>query len=91
MEIELFEGAREKREFLEIIAGILLAANETKKWRIIYRANLNGQMFEKYIKMLTKTGLIEEDEERHLFVTTDAGVKFLENFSHLMEIMGLTG
>ncbi len=84
--MDSFSEPREKRGPFEIKTAILIAAIEgKKKWPIIYKANLNGKLFKKYVDPLEKKGFIEEDMARQLFKTTERGIEFLEAFSNLME------
>ena len=50
--------------------------NGAKKTHIVYEANLNFNIAQKYLEMLNEKGLIKH--ENGLFITTDKGKVFQE-------------
>lgn len=72
-----------KRSDLAISAAILkVALNGAKKSHIVYKANLNFQLGNKYLDRLTSSGLIRRDSLRD-FWTTDKGVEYVNYFEGL--------
>ena len=64
-----------RRNKLEISVEILNAAIDgAKKTHIVYSANLNFDVVNRYLEMLEKKGLIEQNED--LYMTTEEGKKF---------------
>lgn len=58
---------------LEILRASLEGA---KKTHIVYRANLNFEVVNRYLSLLKEKGLIEQKD--NIYVTTDKGKKFQE-------------
>ena len=74
-----------KREKLEIIRDILLAAKEKgriKPTRLLYSSNLSPQMFKEYTTLLLNKNFIEEilDKKKKFFSITDKGRDFLREY-----------
>lgn len=74
-----------KRSRYTIVSQILDICNSgATKTRIVYQANLNFQIVNPYIELLTKNGLIESKSGRIvLYKTTDKGLKLQENFRQM--------
>ena len=74
-----------KRSDLEISADVLRIAKEgAKKSHIVYRANLNFKIVQKYLTHLQETGLITYSSDDHsLFRTTSKGSEYLEQYTKL--------
>ena len=69
---------------MDICADILYAAQfGAKKSHIVYKANLNFNIFGKYLLRLLEKGLIEKSDERH-FITTQKGVQFLDKYKEFV-------
>ena len=81
----------ERRSSMEIMVNILdEARNGINKTRLVYRTNLNFIVVQKYIDFLTDKGLITTDQRPNLvYVTTEKGVRFLDEFTKLTDIMGI--
>lgn len=81
----------ERRSSMEIMVNILEEARSgINKTRLVYRTNLNFIVVQKYIDFLTEKGLIQTDQRPNLvYVTTERGVQFLNEFTKLTDIMGL--
>ena len=72
-----------RRNDLDIFADILsVARNGARKTRIVYNANLNFKIVEKYLSRLREKGLLEERERSHF--TTRKGIRFLEQYKLLV-------
>ncbi|SFM23385.1 winged helix-turn-helix domain-containing protein [Methanolobus profundi] len=66
-----------RRSRTAISVEILRAALEgAKKTHIVYRANLNFEVVNRYLSLLKEKGLIEQ--KGNLYVTTDKGKEFQE-------------
>lgn len=77
-----------KRNNHEISADILrLAMDGAKKSHIVYQANLNFKIVEKYLSYLRKSSLISGPYENKIFKTTDKGLKYLDHFEDLQKYM----
>lgn len=73
-----------RRNDLDICADILrVARTGVNKTRIVYQANLNFKIVEKYLQRLVSGGLLKETRDRR-FITTDKGFAFLEQFEALV-------
>ena len=85
LEIEATTRMARKRSEMEMAADILqVAKNGAKKSHIVYKANLNSTVVEKYLDSLKLSGLIIGPQaERHLFNTTEKGLKYLNHFEGL--------
>jgi len=78
------ESFKERRGRLEIIADVLLVAQRgAKKTQIVYKANLNFKMVEKYLPYLEGKGLIENTSRE--YTTTEKGEKFLGVYKEMEE------
>jgi predicted transcriptional regulator len=75
----------QRRSHTDIVAEILLTAcNGVKKTQIVYGANLNFKLVNRYLDQLEKTGLITKNIERTGVVkTTERGAKYLKYYSEL--------
>jgi predicted transcriptional regulator len=73
-----------RRNDLDICADILkVAKSGAKKTHIVYQANLNFTLVKKYLKRLINSGFIEDNNDGELYITTQRGFKFLEQYSKL--------
>ena len=73
-----------RRNDLDICADILQVARDgANKTGIVYRANLNFKLVEKYLERLMTSGLLRPTKQ-HRFVTTQKGVEFLRQFQTLL-------
>jgi len=79
-----------RRNDLDICAEILqIAKDGAKKTRIVYGANLNFKIVEKYLRRLIENGLLDMMDERR-FITTRKGAQFLKQYRVLVEPMNET-
>ncbi len=68
-----------RRNDLDICADILQVARAgAKKTHLVYKANLNFVLVKKYLSRLSENRLISS-ENGH-YITTEKGVKFLDNY-----------
>jgi predicted transcriptional regulator len=76
-----------RRDKTRIIVDILSEAIEpATKTRLIYLANLNFNIFQRYLEILLKKGLLK-NLQNNLYQTTERGKKFLENYRRLAELL----
>ena len=79
-----------RRNDLDICAEILqIVKDGAKKTRIVYGANLNFKIVEKYLRRLIENGLLDMMDERR-FITTRKGAQFLKQYRVLVEPMNET-
>lgn len=72
-----------KRGYIDIIADILRVAEKGSiKSHIVYGADLNFKMFERYIEEINDSGLIRRNRDGK-FETTEKGLKFLKRYEEL--------
>ena len=75
---------------MEITADILkIAKNGAKKTRIVYRANLNFKILDKYLQELTEAGLIDNHREKGIIKTTDKGIKYLNYYNGFKQFVNI--
>jgi len=80
-----------RRSRAEVIIDILNAAKEESgKTRIMYDANMNLASFNKYLRKLTKAGLIVRIEGSHdkvVYRTTERGINLLQLLEKVEEFI----
>ena len=83
----------ERRDQVDIIAGILEAAKENggTKTQIMHSANLNHQQIERYLTLLIKRGLLKREKQRkkRLFKTSEKGLKYIREYRELKNSLRL--
>lgn len=68
---------------MDICADILqVARGGAKKTRIVYQANLNFKLVEKYLRRLIHNGLIQRSDR--FFTTTPKGARFIEQYGEIL-------
>ena len=83
-------GRRKRRGKIDIIANILLIAQDSsKKTQIMYDANLSFQQLKNYLKNLTESGLLVEkkDGNSRIYKTTEKGKEFLKYYINIRKIL----
>ncbi len=77
------------RTRIEIIIQILEAANGVKatKYNIMYKAYLSFNQSKKYVSMLTEKGLLGYDSDSQTFRITEKGLRFIETYNLLVDLM----
>ena len=78
-----------KRGQLEIMAEILLfcSGRGKAKTKIMYAANINYPLLQKYTEILTTRGLLIPEDRK--YVTTEKGFAFLELFTRIDDILNV--
>ena len=73
-----------RRSSYEISSDILrVARNGALKSHLVYRANLNFEVINRYLRSLKRDGLIENSGR--IFRTTEKGVGFISQFQRFKE------
>jgi predicted transcriptional regulator len=77
------------RNRVDIINLILTAANGdgVTKTKIMYRAFVSHDQLKEYLVLLTRSGLLHHDEEMRMFRTTEKGLRFLQTYDHIDQIL----
>jgi predicted transcriptional regulator len=83
------KGMTGSRTKLEIISQILETANGgvTTKIKIMYKANISYAQLKDYLSILSNKNLLNYDLDTHAFKTTEKGLRFLEIYNMLDNIM----
>jgi len=77
-----------RRINLEIMAEILsLCRQPQTKTRVMYQTNLSWRMLNKYLYQTRSLGLLEVHHSLTKYVTTPKGLKFLEKWRELVELL----
>jgi predicted transcriptional regulator len=78
------------RDRTEMITLILTSASRTNgvlKTKIMYEAFLSFSQLEEYVGLLLRNGLLEHDELKKTYKTTEKGLRLLELYNSLPEIV----
>jgi len=74
----------------DIAEMILDAANGgATKTKIMYKAFLSYAQLKEYLTVLLENGLLEYEEGRQFFRTTEKGVRLLQMYNQFDEIMSI--
>lgn len=74
-------GRRRNRNRMEIAADILkVAVPGAKKTHIMYGANLSFDQLEKYLKLLLRRRLLENEADQGMYKTSKTGLAYLKDF-----------
>jgi predicted transcriptional regulator len=77
-----------RRTNLEITAEILSFCRKPRtKTRVMYTTNLSWQMLQKYLSQPRSLGLLEVHHSVTKYATTRKGVKFVEKWRELVELL----
>jgi len=77
-----------KRNGLEIMAEILnFCEKPQNKTKVMYKTNLSWRMLQKYISQLQSLGLLEVHHSLTKYATTQKGLKFVEKWKELAELL----
>jgi predicted transcriptional regulator len=69
---------RSKIEILTDILSLLTKRPRIKKTHIMFGANLNHKLLEKYIPLLVRAGLVSYDDVEHVYDLTESGATYLK-------------
>ena len=73
-----------RRSSYDISANILrVARGGALKSHLVYRANLNFEVINRYLRRLERNGLIENSGR--IFRTTEKGIEFIDHFERFKE------
>jgi predicted transcriptional regulator len=79
-----------KRIGLEIMAEILILCKQPQtKTRVMYRTNLSWRMLQKYLSQLQSRELLEIHHSLTKCTTTRKGLKFVEKWRELVDLLSL--
>lgn len=77
-----------KRINPEIMAEILSLCKQPQlKTKVMYKTNLSWQMLQKYLSQLQSQGLLEVHHSLTKYATTEKGLKFVEKWRELVELL----
>jgi predicted transcriptional regulator len=79
------------RSRTEIISQILETANggRATKTKILYKAFLSHAQLKDYLTILTDSDLLRYDLDRQTFKTTEKGLRFLEIYKRIDDVVKL--
>ena len=82
------------RSRIEIIGRVLKTINEkngcSSMTQIMYKAFLGFAQTKEYVTDLTKSGFLIYDSPSHTFKTTEKGLRFLQIYDQIDEMIGLS-
>ena len=77
-----------QRNNLEIMAEILSLCKKPRiKTNVMYGTNLSFRMLQKYLSQLQASGHLEVHHSATKYVTTQKGLRFLEKWRELVELL----
>jgi predicted transcriptional regulator len=80
------------RSRTDIVGLILEAANGgSTKTKIMYKAFLSYAQLKEYLAVLIENGLIEYEDVRQLYRTTEKGLHLLQIYNQVGELVVLNG
>ena len=88
--VDSLGGSRKRRDRLFIMAEILKIAREgALKTQIMYRANLSFAQVNEYLSLLSDLNLLEtaKQTEKTLYKTTDKGLRYLQSYREIRELL----
>ena len=86
----LNEDISRRRDRMYIIAEILEVALEgVLKTQVMYKANLSFAQLNEYLRLMLDLDLLQltRNSERNVFKTTPKGLRFLESYKKIQELM----
>ena len=80
------------RSRTDIVGLILESANGggATKTKIMYKAFLSYAQLKEYLTVLLENGLLEYEEGRQFFRTTEKGIRLLQMYNQFDEIMSIS-
>jgi predicted transcriptional regulator len=84
-------GRMKYRSRTDIVSQMLEAANGgATKTKIMYSAYLSYAQLKEYLAVLIEGGLIEHQPAEQKYRTTDKGIKFLDTYSQIGQMITAT-
>ena len=80
------------RSRTDILASILDSVNNIEGagiTTVMYKSFLSHYQLKKYMAIMLKNDLIRFDDERRIYKITDKGIRFLQLFTHMNELVGV--
>jgi predicted transcriptional regulator len=77
---------RDRTEMITLILTSASRMNGVLKTKIMYEAFLSFSQLEEYVGLLLRNGLLEHDELKKTYKTTEKGLRLLELYNSLHEI-----
>lgn len=79
-----------RRNQMDICHDILeVAESGAKKTQLVYKANLNFRMVDRYLELLIDAGHIEYREDLRRYFTTDRGSYWMESYAAIVSPLKL--
>ena len=81
------------RSRTDIFASILQSANNPKGvgiTTIMYKSILSHYQLKKYLSIMLENDLIKVEEDEHLYKITEKGLRFLQLFTNINELIDTT-
>jgi predicted transcriptional regulator len=76
------------RSRIDIVSQILEVANGgATRTKIMYKAFLSYSQMKEYLTILTDNNLLSYDEVTHVFKTTEKGLRFLQTYNLIGDVM----
>jgi predicted transcriptional regulator len=76
------------RSRIDIVSQILEVANGgATRTKIMYKAFLSYSQMKEYLTILTDNDLLSYDEVTHVFKTTEKGLRFLQTYNRIGDVM----
>lgn len=79
---------RDRTEIITLILASASRMNGVLKTRIMYEAFLSFSQVEEYIALLLRNSLLEHDDLKKTYKTTEKGLRLLELCNSINEIVG---
>ena len=78
---------RDRFEILSLILHIANGYNNVTMTKIMNRALLSYNQMKEHLMFLTEKDLLRYDEENHAFKTTDKGMRFLQIYDRMEDMI----
>jgi predicted transcriptional regulator len=79
------------RDRIDIFSQILEAANgsDARKLKMMYKAKINYDQLREYLRVLTKNELLSYDLDTQTFKTTEKGLRFLDAYNKIGDVINI--
>ena len=78
---------RDRTEMITLILTSASRMNGVLKTKIMYEAFLSFSQLKEYVALLLRNGLLEHDDLKKTYKTTEKGLRLLELYNSLTEIV----